>query len=202
VFTSEDPNKIADMKRLSERNTKCTNCKLYECATHVVMGSGNLDSEIVLVGEAPGRKEDELGLPFVGTAGDLLDKLLDKICLRREDLFITNILKCRPPNNRRPKKGEISDCEPILIEQLRIVKPKVIVPMGNSAISYFFERYGLGNAVIGNVHGKMFEVENGWGKLTLLPLYHPAAAIYRRSLLSELENDMRILKSLKLLQCL
>ena len=199
MFTSDEPDKIKAMKQLSASKSDCVDCSLYEGATHVVMGSGSLDSRIVLVGEGPGRKEDEMGLPFVGSAGKLLDELLHEAGMKREDLFITNIVKCRPPNNRRPKKSEIQECVPILDEQLKIIKPRVIAPMGNSAVSYFFDRYSLGDAVIGKVHGEKFEVEENWGKITLVPLYHPAAAIYKRSLLEELKKDMKILKALGLL---
>jgi uracil-DNA glycosylase family 4 len=185
------------MEHLVERKNDCTDCALHEGASQMVMGSGNLDSKIVLIGEGPGRKEDEMGLPFVGSAGKLLDELLDQAGMKRVDLFITNIVKCRPPKNRKPRKSEIKECEPILDDQLNIIKPCVIAPMGNSAVNYFFERYGLGEAVIGEVHGEKFEVEEKWGKVILIPLYHPAAAIYNRSLLEDLENDMKLLKTLK-----
>ena len=199
MYTSKDPSKIKAMEHLVERKNDCTDCALHEGASQMVMGSGNLDSKIVLIGEGPGRKEDEMGLPFVGSAGKLLDELLDQAGMKRVDLFITNIVKCRPPKNRKPRKSEIKECEPILNDQLNIIKPCVIAPMGNSSVNYFFERYGLGEAVIGEVHGEKFEVEEKWGKVILIPLYHPAAAIYNRSLLEDLENDMKLLKTLEAL---
>jgi DNA polymerase len=144
-----------------------------------------------LIGEAPGRKEDESGLPFVGTAGKVLDGLLESVGLRRKDIFIGNILKCKPPGNRRPKKVEIESCEGYLIRQLEIIKPRVIAPMGNCALSYFQSYYGFGKEIIGDAHGIVYEVETSWGKVKLIPLYHPAAAIYRRNLIGVLEKDIK-----------
>ena len=184
------------MRRLSGRADACTQCGLSGSRTRVVVGSGSLDASIVLVGEAPGRKEDELGLPFVGSAGKLLDRLLAEAGLGRDDVFITNIVKCRPPGNRRPKRPEVEPCEPYLDEQLSIIMPRVVAPMGNSPLTYFQGRYGLPRRVVGDVHGEAFTVRESWGEVTLIPLYHPAAAIYNRRLLKELEEDMRKLSRL------
>ncbi|MBN2334981.1 uracil-DNA glycosylase [Candidatus Bathyarchaeota archaeon] len=184
------------MDRVREEASACTRCPLWENRANAVVGSGNLDSPLVLVGEAPGRKEDESGLPFVGSAGKLLDRLLGEAGLTREDVFITNIVKCRPPKNRRPKKGEVDACERFIAEQLDIIRPRVVAPMGNSSINYFFEKHGLGKAVVGDVHGVEHEIEAGWGVFKLVPLYHPAAAIYTRRLVEELERDMKRLAGL------
>jgi DNA polymerase len=167
------------------------NCELAQTRSKVVIGAGNLDSKIVLIGEAPGRKEDESGLPFVGSAGKLLDNLLNEVGLVRDNIFIGNILKCRPPKNRRPKKSEVRQCDNYLMRQLEVISPEVIAPMGNSALSYFQEKFGLEKQVIGNVHGEVINVEAQWGKMKMIPLYHPAAAIYRRHLITELESDMK-----------
>jgi DNA polymerase len=185
------------MDALREKAQSCTRCRLCESRTNAVFGSGCLDAEVVLVGEAPGRTEDELGLPFVGRAGKLLDELLGKAGLSRDDVFITNVVKCRPPNNRRPKKGEVDACERFIAEQLEIIRPRIVAPMGNSSISYFFEKHGLGKAVVGDVHGLEYEIEASWGVFKLVPLYHPAAAIYNRRLVDELERDMKRLAGLK-----
>jgi uracil-DNA glycosylase family 4 len=190
VFTSEDSGKLQRMRRLRDRADACTLCGLSGSRTRAVVGSGSLDASIILVGEAPGRKEDESGLPFVGSAGKLLDRLLGEAGLSREDVFITNIVKCRPPGNRRPKKTEVEPCEPYLDEQLSIIRPHVVAPMGNSPLAYFQGRYGLPRKVVGDVHGEAFKVKESWGEVTLMPLYHPAAAIYNRRLLKELEEDM------------
>ena len=191
MYTSKKKSKTEQMNQITSEARSCLNCALGDHRKNVVIGSGSLDASIVLVGEAPGRKEDESGLPFVGSAGKLLDGLLESSGLSREDIFIGNILKCRPPGNRRPKKAEVGTCEGYLTRQLEIIKPKVIAPMGNSALAYFQSKYGLGDEVIGDAHGKVFEVETSWGKVQLVPLYHPAAAIYRRQLLGDLEKDMK-----------
>ena len=191
MYTSKKKNRTEQMNQITSEARSCLECALGEHRNNVVLGSGSLDAGIVLVGEAPGRKEDESGLPFVGSAGKLLDGLLESSGLSRKDIFIGNILKCRPPGNRRPKKAEVAACEGFLARQLEIIKPKVIAPMGNSALSYFQTIYGLEEIVIGDAHGKVYEVETSWGKTKLVPLYHPAAAIYRRHLLGDLEKDMK-----------
>lgn len=191
MYTSKKREKTEQMNQITAEARSCLECSLGDHRKNVVIGSGSLDAEIVLIGEAPGRKEDESGLPFVGSAGKLLDELLNSVGLSRSDVFIGNILKCRPPGNRRPKKGEVEACEGYLMRQLEIIKPQVIAPMGNSALSYFQSRFGLEEAVIGDVHGCVFDLETSWGKVKLIPLYHPAAAIYRRQLLGDLEKDMK-----------
>jgi len=152
-----------------------------------------MDAEVMFVGEAPGRREDETGRPFVGAAGRLLDSLLDHIGLRRENVYIGNVVKCRPPNNRRPRSEEIRVCAPHLEKQLEIIEPKILAPMGNSAIDYLMRRFGLKLASIGQVHGKKFEVEAPWGRVFLFPLYHPAAALYMKDLERVLVEDMEAL---------
>jgi len=196
MYRSEDRAKIESMNQITAQVRSCTLCGLSQTRTKVVIGAGTLDAKIVLVGEAPGRKEDESGLPFVGSAGKLLDTLLAAAGLVRDDIFIGNIIKCRPPKNRRPKKSEVARCEGYMMGQLGIIRPEVIAPMGNSSLSYFQERFGLEKQVIGDVHGKGFEIDAPWGKTKLFPLYHPAAAIYRRHLLGDLEEDMKKLGEL------
>jgi DNA polymerase len=146
----------------------------------------------VLVGEAPGKKENESGRPFVGSAGKILDGVLKDAGLSREDVYITNILKCRPPDNRRPKKREVELCEVYLMKQLEIIKPIVVSPMGNVSLAFFFNKFGLKKAKIGEVHGKVFDLEAPWGSIKLVPLYHPAAAIYNRQLLQKLQKDIKL----------
>jgi len=174
----------------------CMKCPLGKTRKNFVFGKGDLKSRIVFIGEAPGRKEDDSGLPFVGSAGKLLDVLLDSVGLRREDVFIGNILKCKPPGNRRPKKSEIDSCKDFLKRQLEIIKPRIIAPMGNSALQYFQSYYGFEERVIGDVHGNFYEIDTSWGSVKLVPLYHPAAAIYRRNLLDILEKDIKKLVDL------
>ncbi len=196
MYKSEDKKKNEEMNRITASIRSCMDCELAQSRIKAVIGAGNLDSRIVLIGEAPGRKEDESGLPFVGSAGKLLDKLLATAGIARDDIFIGNILKCRPPKNRRPKKTEVKQCEEYLMKQLEVISPDIIAPMGNSALSYFQERLGLEKQVIGDVHGKVFEVDAPWGNVKMVPLYHPAAAIYRRHLLVELETDMKSIGAL------
>jgi len=196
MYRSDNRDKTEQMNEVTAQARSCLNCDLGQTRKNVVIGSGSLDAKIVLVGEAPGRKEDESGLPFVGSAGKLLDGLLEAAGLEREEIFIGNILKCRPPSNRRPRKSEVESCEGYLMQQLEIIKPNVIAPMGNSALAYFQSRYDMGGDVIGETHGMVYEVETSWGKVKLMPLYHPAAAIYRRHLLGDLEKDMKKLAEL------
>ena len=197
MYHSKDEAKTRRMDALRDRAQICRRCGLWESRTNAVVGSGSLDAETVLVGEAPGRTEDELGLPFVGRAGKLLDEILGKAGLSRDDVFIMNLVKCRPPKNRRPRRVEIGSCEPYLVEQLEIIAPRVIASMGNSPLGYFFRRYGLDRAVIGDVHGEAIRVKESWGWVTLFPLYHPAAAIYNRGLTETLERDMKLLAGLE-----
>jgi uracil-DNA glycosylase len=176
--------------------TACHACGLCGGARNRVNGEGNLDSRVVFVGEAPGRKEDESGRPFVGSAGKLLNRLLAGAGLSREGVFISNVVRCRPPENRRPKGSEVEACSGHLDRLLGIIAPRVVAPMGNSAVDYIFDKYGLREAVIGDVHGKTQEVKTPWGSVVVYPLYHPAAAIYNRKLLGELEEDMKGLAAL------
>ena len=161
-----------------------------------VVGGGNLDSPLVLVGEAPGRKEDEQGKPFVGSAGKLLDGMLEEAHLERSKLFITNIVKCRPPKNRRPLSEEVRACSAHLETLLGIISPRVIAPMGNSSVGHFLRMFGLEKSKIGDIHGSVFRVEASWGDVILFPLYHPAAVLYNRTLEQELRDDFASLKRL------
>ena len=161
-----------------------------------VVGDGSLDSPLVLVGEAPGRKEDEQGKPFVGSAGKLLDGLLEEAGLERSNLFITNIVKCRPPKNRQPLSKEVNACSSHLETLLGIISPRVIAPMGNSSAGHFLRMFGLKKAKIGDIHGSVFRVEASWGDVILFPLYHPAAVLYNRTLEQELKDDFAALRRL------
>ena len=142
----------------------------------------------MFVGEAPGEQEDIQGRPFIGAAGKLLTELLASINLRREDVYITNIVKCRPPNNRQPRKDEAAACRPYLDRQLALIQPKVICPMGNSAIQSLL---GSDESVT-KLHGMPIEVDS----VTYFPLYHPAAALYTLSLRKVMEEDFKKLRAL------
>src|SRR3989344_3619668 len=171
---------------------------LHEIAKNLVFGKGNSNAEIVFVGEAAGRQEDEQGLPFVGVAGKNLDKLLNKVGLSLNEVYIANILKYRPPENRNPLLEEIKAHTPYLVKQIEIIKPKVICSLGNYATKFF-----LSNGIVDDmdkqegitkVHGKVKNIEFNGLKIKLIPLFHPAAIIYNRSLITEWEKDMEIVK--------
>jgi DNA polymerase len=163
----------------------CTRCALAGTRTQVVFGCGSPDADLMFVGEAPGFHEDRNGIPFVGQAGKLLERLLNGIGLAREDVYIANVLKCRPPGNRDPHPDEIEACESHLFRQIELIRPTLVATLGNFATKLLSGR-PLG---ITRVHGTPQQVTLGGNAVTLYPLYHPAAALYTRSMLSVLEED-------------
>ncbi|UCD45078.1 MAG: uracil-DNA glycosylase [Candidatus Bathyarchaeota archaeon] len=189
-----EASKKEKLEEVAEEVRSCTCCRLCEERENPVVGGGSLDSPLVLVGEAPGRREDEQGKPFVGSAGKLLDQILKKVGIQRDEIFITNVVKCRPPGNRRPRAQEVEACSRHMAAILGIVAPKVIAPMGNSSTGYFMKRFGLRRSNISDVHGRPFPVETDWGSVVLFPLYHPAAVLYNRGLEAELLVDFQRLK--------
>jgi len=183
------------MEQIINDIKKCEKCELCKTRTQAVPGDGNLKAEIIIVGEAPGKNEDIKGVPFVGRAGKILDEMLLKIGLERKDIYITNIVKCRPPENRDPTPNEKKICSEHLDKQIEKMKPKVIVSLGRHSGKYLFEKYGLEFPGIGEAHGKSFKTESG---LVLFPIYHPAAAIYNQKLKKDLEEDFQnLIKILK-----
>lgn len=176
------------MEQIIENIRKCEKCDLCKTRTQAVPGDGNLKAEIIIVGEAPGKNEDIQGRPFVGRAGKLLDEMLNKIGLERKDVYITNIVKCRPPENRDPTPEEKKTCSEHLDKQIEKMKPKVIVCLGRHSAGYLFEKYEIEFPGIGEAHGKTYKNKKG---ITLFPIYHPAAAIYNQKLKSDLEQDFR-----------
>ena len=170
----------------------CTKCRLANGRTQVVFGSGHPDADLMFVGEAPGFHEDKQGVPFVGQAGKLLEKLLAGIGLRREDVYIANVLMCRPPGNRDPLPDEVEACEGFLWKKIELIRPKVVASLGNHATKLLSGRQ-LG---ITRVHGQEQETMLGGNRVLLYPLYHPAAALYTPRMLEVLENDFRRLPEL------
>lgn len=170
-------------------------CKVCK---NIVIGKGNLNADILFVGEAPGRKEDEQGLPFVGAAGKRLDNLLERVGLSLKDIYVANILKCRPPENRDPLPEEIKAHTPWLLKQIEDIKPKIICSLGNYSTKFFLAEGDVDNMKkqpgITQVHGKVQFVNIDGVKIKLVPLFHPAAMIYNQKLLPEWEKDMEIVK--------
>ncbi|MDB5161930.1 MAG: Phage polymerase-related protein [Candidatus Saccharibacteria bacterium] len=153
-------------------------------ATNLVMGDGNLDSDIVFIGEAPGKNEDLQGLPFVGAAGKFLNEMLAAAGMERKDVYITNIVKYRPPNNRDPLPDEKAAFWPYLLKQLQIINPKVVITLGRHSMEYF-----LPDMKIGQIHGAPKRIQFGDHKIVIMPLFHPAAALYNGSLRQTLIDD-------------
>ena len=153
-------------------------------AKNLVMGDGNIDAEIVFIGEAPGKNEDETGLPFVGAAGKFLNEMLSTVNMNRNDIFITNIVKYRPPNNRDPLPEEKKAFWPYLVRQLDVIKPQIVVTLGRHSMEYF-----IPSQKISAIHGQPKRIAFGNAKLVIVPLYHPAAALYNGSMRATLIDD-------------
>ena len=170
------------LEKIAANVRGCPLCKLSRSRKNAVPGEGQLSAKIMFIGEAPGRSEDEKGRPFVGAAGRILDELLKKAGIERSEVFITNIVKCRPPNNRVPKEDELTACRPYLDRQIALIKPKVICILGRTAYSSL-----LGGSSITANRGKI--VERAGQKYFLT--FHPAAVIYNKDLLSALEADLK-----------
>lgn len=158
--------------------------ELAASATNLVMGDGNLNAEIVFIGEAPGKSEDEQGLPFVGAAGKFLNEMLAEAGMDRSDVYITNIVKYRPPNNRDPLPEEKKAFWPYLLKQLHIIQPKVVVTLGRHSMEYF-----LPGMKISTIHGQAKRIAFGDKKLVIVPLFHPAAALYNNGMRQTLIDD-------------
>ncbi len=186
------PDRVAlELASVARDASTCTACGLSATRTQAVPGEGSPTAALVFVGEAPGAREDVAGRPFVGAAGRLLDDLLASIGLRREEVFILNTVKCRPPENRNPQRSEINACAPLLSRQLQALQPRVIATLGRHALAVFAP-----SAKIAEVHGRPYtQTEGGQqGGAVLFPLYHPAAALHNGSLRPTLERDMAALR--------
>ena len=174
-------------EELAKRIERCFDCPLSKTRTKAVPGDGPSTADIMMIGEGPGFHEDRQGLPFVGPAGRFLDQLITSSGLKRKDVFITNVVKCRPPNNRDPLPGEIEACRKHLDEQIELINPKVIVTLGRFSMARF-----IPNQTIGRVRAKARQVEGR----TIYPMYHPAAALHNGNLRSVIENDFKAIPSL------
>ena len=168
------------LKEIAEQTAVCTRCKLHQSRKHAVPGSGNPHASVMFIGEGPGFHENEQGLPFVGAAGQFLDELLTEAGLTREDVFITNVVKCRPPGNRDPQEDELEACKTFLERQIAAINPDVIVTLGRISMGYF-----INNGRISAIHGRSF-----WsGGRMAVPMYHPAAALHQPSLRDVVKED-------------
>jgi DNA polymerase len=176
---------IDDLASFAAQVSGCVRCPLSQGRTQVVFGAGNPHADLIFVGEAPGFHEDKQGVPFVGAAGQLLSKLLAGIGLERDDVYIANVLKCRPPGNRDPLPEEIAACESHLFRQLELIRPKLVATLGNFATKLLSGRPDG----ITRVHGREQVVTIGGQRVTLYPIFHPAAALYTPRMLEVLEQD-------------
>lgn len=166
---------------------KCKNCSLCETAIQAVVGDGSLDSKIIFIGEAPGKNEDEQGKPFVGRAGKLLTSLIQELGFMREDVWIGNIIKHRPPKNRPPKPEEIKACRDFLTRQIEVINPQIIVTLGRFSFNYF-----VPDGKITSERGKLIKI----GNYKIFPVYHPAAALRNKKFLNTLKSDFSILSEI------
>ena len=180
--------KLGLLEELAAEVRVCPKCRLSETRTNAVPGEGSPQARIMFVGEGPGEKEDQTGRPFVGNAGQLLNKLLEQAGIAREEVFITNIVKCRPPGNRVPLADEVEACNDYLMAQIAIIEPKIICPLGSPSLKTLLDP----DLKITQARCKVFR-KNG---ILYIPLYHPAAALHRKELLSTLQQDIVVLKEL------
>ena len=176
------------MDKLYKKIKNCKKCPLFEGRTNIVFGYGNPHADVMIIGEAPGKNEDESGQPFVGRAGRYLDELLSLAGVSRDEVYIANVIKCRPPSNRDPRAEEIEQCSSYLREQTKIVDPKIIVTLGNFATRFILKS----EDGITLLHGQKFNL----GKFIVVPMYHPAATIYDRQKKIDIEKDFKKLKKI------
>jgi len=180
-------NKKLLLQKIQEKNHSTCCCELKYTAIQPVFGKGNPESEIIFIGEAPGKKEDAEGEPFIGAAGKFLTEMLDTIDMKREDVYITNIVKYRPPENRDPSEKEKEDCAKWLSEEINMISPKLIVFLGRHSMNHFFP-----DEKISNAHGKLITRKfKNFNTQNFFPLYHPAAALYNRSMRETLIKDFK-----------
>lgn len=194
--------KTEKMKEIRDEVVACDRCSLgkYRKQNNYlpVIGQGDHNAQIMLVGEAPGLNEAKTGRPFCGASGKILDELLAAAGFERQEVYICNILKDRPPQNRNPLSDEIAVCTPYLERQIEIVSPKVIGALGNFSAAFLMEKYGLKDKIqgISKIHGQIFETGADFGGVIIVPLYHPAAAVYNANMKDTLKNDFAKLKKI------
>ncbi|OGD93084.1 uracil-DNA glycosylase [Candidatus Curtissbacteria bacterium RIFCSPHIGHO2_01_FULL_41_44] len=196
------PNRTAQLKKIRDEIWNLSKSPLYKYRIKnkyfPVIGEGNHFAKIIFIGEAPGQREAETGRPFCGAAGKILGELLISIGLKREDVYITNVVKDRPPNNRDPEPVEIEIYSPFLDRQISIIKPKIIATLGRFSTKYILEKLNLPekNGSITKLHGAVIDAKVPFGEVKIVPLYHPAVALYSAGSRKILEEDFKILKEL------
>jgi uracil-DNA glycosylase family 4 len=188
--------KILKLEEIEKQVKKCVKCTLHKTRKNPVAGSGDPNAKILLVGLGPGYNENLHGKPFVGAAGKFLDELLELAGLKREEIFITNIMKCYLPNNIA-KEEEIKSCTPYLERQIEIIRPEVIITLGNVATSFMLDKFGIKVQSIGKIHGQRFRVRNLFLHAVIIPMYHPAAALYNAGMKEVLRGDWKKISHLK-----
>lgn len=182
-----------DWKELVEEIRNCKKCRLHKNRRNTVPGEGSLNTKLIFIGEAPGVKEDEEGRPFVGAAGKLLTKLLENNGISREEVFITNVVKCRPPGNREPYDDEIKACLPYLTRQIAMIKPKIIVTLGRVSTKILYSLAHIPFTSMSKLHGSVRNVYINGLEIKLIATYHPAAALYNPQLRTTLEKDFKLI---------
>ncbi len=182
------------MERIAVEVHACQRCELWKRRRNAVPGEGSLDAVVLFIGEAPGYWEDVKGRPFVGAAGKLLDKLLSKAGLSRTEVYITNVVKCRPPENRDPRPIEIQTCTPYLERQIVLIKPKLIVTLGRHSTSHILQKMGFETGGITAIRGKVYDGQLFGLKVRVFPTFHPAAALYNPQYKGVLEEDFQKVK--------
>ncbi|MEK7139027.1 MAG: uracil-DNA glycosylase [Patescibacteria group bacterium] len=196
-------NRTEQLKKIKEDVLNLKTSPLYKerikNKVFPVIGEGSHYAKIIFIGEAPGRNEAATGRPFCGAAGKVLDELLKSVSIDRNDIYITNIVKDRPPFNRDPLPEEIMAYAPFLDRQIDIIKPEVIATLGRFSMDYIMRKFGLGSELksISQIHGKVFSAKAGYGKVKIVPLYHPAVVVYNSNMKEELKKDFQILKNFK-----
>ena len=184
------------LRKIKEEVLNCRKCSLYQNRIYPVIGEGNHQAKIMFCGEAPGVQENRTGRPFCGAAGKILDELLESVGIKRKDVYITNLLKDRPPNNRDPLPEEIKTCVPYLERQIEIINPEVICPLGRHSMKFLMEKFGLKDQIqgISKIHGNVFTASTLTGIIKIIPLYHPAVVTYNRTKLDTLKKDFEKIK--------
>ncbi|PJE59603.1 MAG: uracil-DNA glycosylase [Candidatus Portnoybacteria bacterium CG10_big_fil_rev_8_21_14_0_10_44_7] len=192
------PDNTAKLKKIKNAVIACQKCGLCKTRTNPVIGEGNHQAKILFVGEAPGAEEDRQAKPFCGRSGQFLTELVESIGLKRADVYICNLLKCRPPGNRDPQPDEITICTQYLKKQIEIIKPQIVCSLGRYSMQFLMEKLGLGSQLksISQIHGQIFTTKEWIANIKFIPFFHPAVAVYNSDMKEALLNDFRLLKKI------